>query len=1035
MIDTGKTRPFASKQTSASIISCIFLISLLSGSVLANDAGSGSDAGGNASSATYLPANNSTYYGNLTQGSDTDDYYAVNMSWGTGIAVTISIPANSDFDLILQSSGGAQIDSSTNGTGQSDHVTSNGTSVGGSTVYIWVDQYLGSGQYTMQIEIFSAGNGSGGIGNDAGSGQDAGGSMSNALPLTLSNGTTNATNSTTFQANLSSVNDDDWYSIYVPTGYGIYVEMYHNSSADFDMWLYDSNGTELDEAFTGNVPETVGSNGTDIGSSTAYLEIKDWPVSPSYGAYNFTVNLFSIAGNPAYSQDDGLSGGDAGDDLGNATSLPIPQTSNSTRSFTGWKSASDDPNDWYSFTVPTDYGVEVNMSSTNVTGYLVLYWESNLTLIDSSLNNNGAEYVTSDGPEVSGQDVLLRAMAITGEGFYNFTVNVFTLDTDNDGWQDTTEIQCGTDPEDYNSTPADFDYDGICDAMDPDDDNDGTDDVDDDFPQDASETTDTDNDGIGNNADNDDDGDGWDDSEEADCNTNPLDYNSQPSDTDSDELCNELDDDDDGDGYLDSNDDFPLDDSEWLDTDNDGTGNNEDANDDGDGFSDADEILCGSDPLSYASVPVDTDTDGICDIMDTDDDGDGFADDIDEFPNNPQEWIDTDSDGQGDNSDFDDDNDGVLDEFDAFDTDPSEQYDFDGDGLGDNYDTDDDNDGWSDSDETTCLSDSQDSESIPADWDSDQICDVMDDDDDGDGYPDIDDAFQYDVDEWVDTDSDGIGDNEDTDDDGDSWEDAIEPNCGADPLDVTSTPMDTDSDGTCDYLDPDDDNDGAMDADDAFPVNPDEQTDTDGDGIGNNEDNDDDGDNWTDYAESMCDTSPLSDTSIPVDTDGDATCDKLDLDDDGDGVPDSGDKFPLDSLEWEDLNNDGLGDNGNPLSIVDKMKLNPGISALAVIAVLASVGAAIYANMSRNGGALLSNTKSAKGRIESDNDTNLGQNQETAPPVPPGLGPADEPPEGYAKSWEELPPGGEYTDTVPMKYVGELCGTWIQQEDESWKRE
>jgi hypothetical protein len=421
--------------------------------------------------------------------------------------------------------------------------------------------------------------------------------------------------------------------------------------------------------------------------------------------------------------------------------------------------------------------------------------------------------------------------------------------------------------------------------------------------------------------------------------------------------------------------------------------------------------------------------------MDTDDDGDGFADDIDEFPNNPQEWIDTDSDGQGDNSDFDDDNDGVLDEFDAFDTDPSEQYDFDGDGLGDNYDTDDDNDGWSDSDETTCLSDSQDSESIPADWDSDQVCDVMDDDDDGDGYPDIDDAFQYDVDEWVDTDSDGIGDNEDTDDDGDSWEDAIEPNCGADPLDVTSTPMDTDSDGTCDYLDPDDDNDGAMDADDAFPVNPDEQTDTDGDGIGNNEDNDDDGDNWTDYAESMCDTSPLSDTSTPVDTDGDATCDKLDLDDDGDGVPDSGDKFPLDSLEWEDLNNDGLGDNGNPLSIVDKMKLNPGISALAVIAVLASAGAAIYANMSRNGGALLSNSKSAKGRSESGDNTNTGQNQETSPPVPPGLESADEPSEGYAKSWEELPPGGEYTDTVPMKYVGESCGTWIQQEDESWKRE
>ena len=108
------------------------------------------------------------------------------------------------------------------------------------------------------------------------------------------------------------------------------------------------------------------------------------------------------------------------------------------------------------------------------------------------------------------------------------------------------------------------------------------------------------------------------------------------------------------------------------------------------------------------------------------------------------------------------------------------------------------------------------------------------------------------MDEWVDTDSDGIGNNEDTDDDGDSWEDALEPNCGADPLDVTSTPID-DSDGTCDYLDPDD-NDGTMDADDDFPVNPDEQTDTDEDGIGNNEDNDDDGDVMMG---SLCDTSPI----------------------------------------------------------------------------------------------------------------------------------------------------------------------------------
>ena len=124
----------------------------------------------------------------------------------------------------------------------------------------------------------------------------------------------------------------------------------------------------------------------------------------------------------------------------------------------------------------------------------------------------------------------------------------------------------------------------------------------------------------------------------------PLSSSSLPLDTDDDSVCDELDDDDDGDGYLDSDDDFPTDDSEWIDTDNDGIGNNRIL------MAMASLILTncyvGSNPLSYASVPVDTDSDGICDIMDSDDDGDGFLDSDDDFPTNPTEWVDTDSDGQ-----------------------------------------------------------------------------------------------------------------------------------------------------------------------------------------------------------------------------------------------------------------------------------------------------------------------------------------------------------------------------------------------------
>ena len=145
-----------------------------------------------------------------------------------------------------------------------------------------------------------------------------------------------------------------------------------DSSNDFDMWLYDSNGNEIDRGYTSNNPETMGSNGTNVGGSTVYILIKDYPSAASYGSYNLTLQLFSIAGNPLYSQNDANSGGDAGNDLGNATNLSIPQNTNSTTSFSGWKSSSDDNNDWYLFSVPADYGVEINMSSTNVTGYLVI---------------------------------------------------------------------------------------------------------------------------------------------------------------------------------------------------------------------------------------------------------------------------------------------------------------------------------------------------------------------------------------------------------------------------------------------------------------------------------------------------------------------------------------------------------------------------------------------------------------------------------------------------------------------------------------
>ncbi|MEZ5328912.1 MAG: thrombospondin type 3 repeat-containing protein [Verrucomicrobiales bacterium] len=119
----------------------------------------------------------------------------------------------------------------------------------------------------------------------------------------------------------------------------------------------------------------------------------------------------------------------------------------------------------------------------------------------------------------------------------------------------------------------------------------------------------------------------------------------------------------------------------------------------------------------------------------TDTDNDGVPDELDAFPNDPNETLDTDDDGIGNNADTDDDGDDVPDDEDAFPLDKTESADADKDGIGDNADPDRDNDG------------------VENDLD----------------------LFPLDPTEWADTDSDGIGDNADDDADGNGIPDADEP--------------------------------------------------------------------------------------------------------------------------------------------------------------------------------------------------------------------------------------------------------------------
>ena len=1072
--------------SAARTLAALLVLSCLSGLVLANDAGTGGDAGGSISTAAWLPASNATYYGNLTASSDSDDYYGVNMSSNTGIAVGLTSPSGADFDLMLYTSSGSMIDSSYS-TSSYDNVTSNGTSVGGTTVYVQVNQWTGSGQYTLQIWIFSTSGGGGGSGqNDANTGGDASDTQSSATAL-------NATNATYYGYADNSNDEYDWYSIAMPMYHSINASLsWNTSSVDLDLHLFDQNGTYIDYSYNDN-PENVTSGSSPIGGTTVTLLVRAW-----LGGDDYTLTLWfdNISSSPVYNQNDSGTGGDASNDFNNPTGIV---TNIGQNDFIGWASADSDVVDEYSVDVPADHGIAVSVSfdtgEVNFDVALALMPNPASNIIDLSQTSSSPETVTSNGTYVGGETVLIEIYANTGEGDYNMTIWIFTLDTDGDGFYDEDEITCGSDPYNATSVPQDTDGDGVCDVMDSDDDGDGYNDTSDAFPLDDTEWEDTDNDGIGNNADDDDDGDGWTDAEEYQCSTDPLDYNSQPADFDNDQICNLMDDDDDNDGYLDVNDAFPFDAEEWLDTDGDGTGDNADIDDDGDGFSDAIEATCGSDPLDANSLPPDTDQDGSCNAVDGDDDNDGYADVTDAFPLDAGEWVDTDGDGTGDNSDVDDDGDSVPDISDAFPLDATEWEDNDGDGVGNNADLDDDNDGWSDSDESDCQTDPFSAFEVPDDFDDDHVCDRVDADDDGDGTDDVYDMFPFDDTEWADLDLDGIGDNADEDDDGDTWSDLEEPNCGTDPMDANSFPSDFDGDRICDVIDNDDDNDMVLDINDAFPYDPSESKDTDDDGTGDNADTDDDGDSWPDNIEAMCLTDALSVTSVPVDTDGDGTCDVLDADDDNDGVGDPNDVFPLDGTEWEDRNGDGLGDNAHPLTLVDKMKLNPVLTVVVIALILAVIAGAVAFTMGRR-------ARQADGTWKDDDYQRYDQqpalreekaswgdvppppparpplppepeipqpepepepepepaieevepeqpettpvpppppppvSERPPPPLPPGYEELAQPePEGpvTVASWEDLPDGGDYVQVEPMQYVGEDCGTWVRQPDDSWE--
>jgi hypothetical protein len=457
-------------------------------------------------------------------------------------------------------------------------------------------------------------------------------------------------------------------------------------------------------------------------------------------------------------------------------------------------------------------------------------------------------------------------------------------DPDGDGLTNEEEAALGTDPKDKDSdgdglydnyevgdvdNPANTDKDGVIDALDKDDDNDGIDT--------AKESADPNGDGNPKDA-KDTDGDGAPDYLDKDNSDGPL------ADADGDGLSNE--------------------EEAALGTDP------EKKDSDGDGLYDNYEV-------GDVNNPTDSDGNKIIDALDKDDDGDGIDTTKENAdPNgdgNPQDAKDTDGDGAPDYLDAN--NDGPL-------------ADADGDGLTnkqeadlgtDPNDADSDNDGLTDSEEITNGTNPKDpdsdGDSLPDGWEVNNGTDPNDADSDNDGLNDGQEVLGGTNPNNSDTDGDGMPDGWEVsngldpkvndasgDADGDGLTNLQEYLNGTDPqksdtdgdglsdgveIGNPNAPLDSDGDGIIDALDEDSDNDGIFDKEEGAG-------DADGDGIANYLDTDSDGDGIPDSEEwSTGSDDPLAGCTAddPIcfnnDADGDGIFNYLDPDSDGDSLLDA----------------------------------------------------------------------------------------------------------------------------------------------------
>ena len=129
-----------------------------------NDGGSGADFPNTPTNTTNYIFSGSIVLTGEIGGNDTDDWLRVSHSSNEGVAASLSFATGNDFELFMYDNTSTNIVDSATGMGNPENVSTNGTTYSGTLVYLHIQAWTGSGNWTLTIWKFptSSGNGTGG---------------------------------------------------------------------------------------------------------------------------------------------------------------------------------------------------------------------------------------------------------------------------------------------------------------------------------------------------------------------------------------------------------------------------------------------------------------------------------------------------------------------------------------------------------------------------------------------------------------------------------------------------------------------------------------------------------------------------------------------------------------------------------------------------------------------------------------------------------------------------------------------------------